>query len=77
MKRLDEKLRITRIMLERLSEGPMRWTPLMKTVVGESPSPWKAQVIIKWLLENNYVERPERGVYYITEKGQSLLTSLK
>jgi hypothetical protein len=46
MKRLDEKLRIARVMLEKLRESPMRWTPLMKTVVKESPSPWKAQVII-------------------------------
>ena len=73
MKRLDEKLRITRIMLEKLEEGPMRWTPLMKVVVKESPSPWKAQVVIKWLLTNEYISRPERGVYQITEKGRKLL----
>ena len=48
---------------EKLSEGSMRWTPLMKMVVKESPSPWKAQVIIKWLLSNGYISRPERGVY--------------
>lgn len=75
--RLDEKLRIAYIALNKLKDAPMRWTPLMKIVVKESPSPWKAQVIIMWLLENSYVERPERGVYRITEKGQSLLSSLK
>ncbi len=76
MKRLDEKLRIARMMLERLSEGPMRWTPLLKMVVKESPSPWKAQVIIKWLLSNGYISRPERGVYQITENGRELLRAI-
>jgi predicted transcriptional regulator len=76
VKRLDEKLRIARIMLEKLSEGPIRWTPLMKMVVKESPSPWKAQVIIKWLLSNGYISRPERGVYQITEKGYKFLKAI-
>ena len=76
MKRLDEKLRIARIMLEKLREGPMRWTPLMKIVVKESPLPWKAQVIIKWLLSNGYISCPERGVYEITEKGYKFLKAM-
>ena len=76
MKRLDEKLRIARIVLNTLSEGSVRWTPLMKVVVKESPSPWKAQVVIKWLLANEYISRPERGVYQITEKGQKFLKAI-
>ena len=76
MKRLDEKLRIEKIMLEKLEEGPIRWTPLMKLVVTESPSPWKAQVIIKWLLTNGYIVRPERGIYQITEKGHIFLKAM-
>ena len=72
-KRLDEKLKLARIVLDRLKDGPMRWTPLTKIVVKKSPSPWEAQVIIRWLLENGYIERPERGVYSITEKGRALL----
>ena len=76
MKRLDEKLRIAKIILEKLSEGPMRWTPLMKVVVKESPSQWKAQVILKWLLEKEYVIRQERGVYQITENGRELLKTI-
>jgi len=70
--RLDEKLSMARIVLDRLKDGPMRWTPLTKTVVKKSPSPWEAHVIIKWLLENGYIERPERGLYAITEKGRAL-----
>ena len=74
--RLDEKLSIASIALNRLRQGAMRWTPLMKILVKESPSPWKAQVIIKWLLENEYVEKPDRGVYRITDKGRDLLKSV-
>jgi len=75
-KRLDEKLDMARIVLDRLKDGPMRWTSLTKTVVKKSPSPWEAQVIIRWLLDNGYIERPERGVYSITEKGRALLKSI-
>lgn len=74
--RLDEKLDMARIVLDRLKDGPMRWTPLTKIVVKKSPSPWEAQVIIRWLLENGYIERPERGMYSITEKGRALLKSI-
>ena len=76
MKRLDEKLRIAKIILEKLRDGSMRWTPLMKVVVKESPSQWKAQVILKWLLEKGYVIRQERGVYQITENGRELLKTI-
>ena len=74
--RLDEKLRAARIVLEKLMYGSIRWTPLVKTVINESPSPWKAQTILQWLLEHDYIERSERGVYNITEKGRNLLKSL-
>jgi len=73
---LDEKLRAARIILGKLEEGQMRWTYLVKAVVKESPSPWKAQTIIEWLLENKHIERPERGLYQITEKGRQLLTTV-
>ena len=74
---LDKKFKITRIALNELKNSPMIWTQLTKVVVKESPSPWNAQVIIRWMLENGYMESPQRGVYRITEKGQSLLMSLK
>ena len=74
--RLDEKLRAAKIVLEKLRYGPARWTPLVKTVVRESPSPWKAQKILEWLLKHGYIERLDRGVYNITEKGRNLLKSL-
>ena len=74
--RLNEKLRIAKIVLEKLKEGSMRWTPLTKFIIQKSPSPWKAQTIIKWLLSHDYIERPERGIYKITEKGRHFLETL-
>lgn len=74
--RLNEKLKVARITLQKLSEGPMRWTPLVKAIVKESPSPWKVQSILEWLLSHGYLERPERGLYRITKKGLNLLQTL-
>ena len=74
--RLDEKLRVARSILLKLRDEPMRWTPLTTAVLQESPSPWKAQTIIGWLLKHGYVERPERGIYSITEKGLQFLETL-
>jgi len=75
--RLNEKLKVARIVLENLRDGPMRWTPLIKSIVQESHSPWKAQTILEWLLRQGYIERPERGLYFITEKGQRFLETLE
>ena len=74
--RLNDQLRVAHIVLEKLREGPMRWTPLTKAVIQESTSPWKAQNLLEWLLRHDYVERPERGLYRITEKGRHLLKTL-
>jgi hypothetical protein len=74
--RLDEKLKAARIVLENLSNGPMRWTPLVKAALRGSPTPWKFQTIMHWLLVQGYVERIGRGVYGITDKGRALLGSL-
>ena len=74
--RLDEKLRVARIVLQKLRDGPMRWTPLTKAILRESMTPWKAQSILDWLRRRDYVERPQRGVYRITEKGRRFLDTL-
>jgi len=55
--------------------GPMRWTPLTRIVV-QSSTPWRAQAVLKWLLEKGYLDRLVRGVYRITERGSLLLSAL-
>jgi len=75
-KRLDEQLRVARLVLEKLRDGPLRWTPLMKATLSSSGTPSTFRSTIYWLIEHDYVERPERGVYCITQKGRHLLEAL-
>ena len=74
--RLDKKLKAAKIVLKNLSGGPMRWTPLVKATLRGSPTPWKFQTIMSWLLVQGYIERNGRGVYGITDKGRAFLKSL-
>lgn len=71
-KRFDEKLRLTSIILKTLTKGPMNWTPLIKLILKGS-TPWKAQSTLEWFVRKGYIERPERGIYIITEKGRRFL----
>jgi len=73
---LNRQLKVAGIALELLSRGDMHWTPLTKAVLKESPTPWKVQSILRWLLDHKYIERPDRGLYRITEKGLEFLRTL-
>lgn len=73
---LDDKLRVCRIILASVGKGEKRWTTLFKETLRRSPTPFKVQSALGWLLENGYVERPRKGVYRITEKGRELLSLL-
>jgi hypothetical protein len=53
--------------------GPMRWTPLTRIVV-QSSTPWRAQAVLKWLLEKGYLDSSARSVYRINEHGNLLLS---
>jgi DNA-binding PadR family transcriptional regulator len=74
--RLNKQLKVARIVLELLSRGDMHWTPLTKAVLKESPTPWKVQSILRWLLDHKYIERPDRGLYRIKKKGLEFLRTL-
>lgn len=71
MKRFKARMATVKSILECLSEGPCRWTPLMKSVLKDS-TPWVAQSTLDWLLREGYIERPIRGLYRLTEKGKLL-----
>ena len=74
-RRFDEKLKVARIILETLAVGPMNWTPLTRLILRRS-TPWKSQSTLDWLLREGYVERPQRGVYAITERGRRFLEAM-
>jgi len=40
-------------------------------------TPWVVQSTLYWLLREGYIERPDRGLYRITEKGKIFLDVLK
>lgn len=73
---VDERLRVSKIILGKLTKGSIRWRDLEKIVCAESPTYPKFSAALKWLLRGGYVERPARGVYRITEKGRRFLEAL-
>lgn len=78
---LDDKMRVARIVLEKLSKCSMRRTALEKTVLKESPTPWKVHSILGWLLDRDLIVKtgPLRSTapYRVTKKGLMLLETLK
>jgi len=60
--------------IQKLKVDAMRWMPLVESILQESR--WKAQTIIEWLSKHGYIERPERVLYCITEKGLRFLETL-
>ena len=74
--RLNKQLKVAGMVLKLLSRGEMHCTSLTKAVLKESPTPWKVQSILRWLLDYGYLERLERGLYHITEKGLDFLRTL-
>jgi len=74
--RFENRLEDAREILNALEEAPSRWTPLTKLAMKRS-TPWRVQSTLEWLRKERYVERPERGVYRITERGHILCRALK
>ena len=70
-KTVDETLRVARIILRVLGDGPKRWTELGKLTTKVSPSYGRFQSTLRWLLENGYVRKARRGIYEITDKGRA------
>ncbi len=76
MERLNESLHTLAILLDTLKRGEVRWTPLVKAGYRCS-TPWRVHHLLNWLVEQGAVERPDRGVYALTEEGQTLLHALQ
>lgn len=76
-RRIDEALKVSRIILETLEDGPCRWTQLYKAAVNRSPTPWRFRSALEWLLANGYLKHDPRGEYEITEEGRGMLRILK
>ena len=75
MKRFEKRVETIKAILLCIEDHPTQYTPLLITVLRDS-TPWLAQSTIQWLLKERYIERPSRGTYKITEKGQMLLQAI-
>ena len=75
MKRFKKRMATIKVILMTLEDSPYHWTPLMKKVL-KSSTPWIAQSTLDWLRREGYIERPSRGHYFLTEKGELLLETL-
>ncbi|MFB0522303.1 MAG: hypothetical protein ACETV1_00905 [Candidatus Bathyarchaeia archaeon] len=73
---VDERLRVAKIILGHLLEGPRRWTELEKLTTRISPTYARFQSTLGWLLRKGYVMRLERGLYSITDKGEVFLEAI-
>ena len=75
-KTVDETHRVAKIILEQLKEKPRRWTELEKLTTKSSPTYGRFQTTLKWLQQNGYVNKPEKGLYEISNKGKSFYALL-
>ena len=75
-KTVDETHRVGKVILGHLLKRQHRWTELEKLTIKGSPTYGRFQTTLKWLCQNGYVNKAERGVYKITEKGKIFYTLL-
>jgi len=69
-------MRVIAVILTLLSRQPLRWILLHREALAGGVSPSAFRRTLRWLIKHRYVERPERGLYRITERGRGLLENL-
>lgn len=72
-------LSLCKAILTRLEKGPARYVNLEKWVIRHTDcgSAGRFNYIIKYMIDQGWIDRPERGLYEITEKGRVLLKGLQ
>jgi len=70
---------LRKIVLEQLTKSNVHYTDLDKKICATSypfatTNTFKSQ--LHYLLRNNYIEKPSRGIYKISDKGKKYLTLL-
>jgi len=73
---VNHRIYTAKVILELLREKPRRWTELEKLTVKASPTFSSFRNTLIWLHKNGYVERVSRGLYSITDKGQTFLKAV-
>jgi len=74
---LERKIALAKIVLSKLADdNPKRWIPLMKTTMRNCGTPNTFRSILSFLVDKGYVEKVDRGLYQITEKGKNFLKAI-
>jgi DNA-binding PadR family transcriptional regulator len=67
------------VVLSKLAQQPLRWTPLLKATINVCGSPPRLYYILKYLENEGFVEHitiKEKPHWAITERGKQLLKAL-
>ena len=78
-KSLEKRMELAKLILRKLEQQPLRWTPLLKATIHFSGSPPRLYYILKYLERNGFVKHEiinKKPHWIITEKGKELLKAL-
>ena len=78
-KSLEKRLELARLILRKLEQQPLRWTPLLKATIQVSGSPPRLYYILKYLEKNAFIQHvtiDKKPHWTVTEKGKELLKAL-
>lgn len=76
---LERRLNHARVVLSKLEQQPLRWTPLLKATMQVCGSPPRLYYILKYLEKQGFVKHitvKEKPYWAITEKGKQFLEVL-
>jgi DNA-binding HxlR family transcriptional regulator len=72
-------MELARLILRKLEQQPLRWTPLLKATIQVSGSPPRLYYILKYLEKKGFVQHViinKKPHWAVTEKGKELLKVL-
>lgn len=64
-------------LLRELRGGPKSWTELERTAIKAGATSTTFRTVLERALEEGDIQRPERGIYRLTERGLKTLEYLK
>jgi len=75
----ERRLELARLILKKLEQQPLRWTPLLKTMIQVCGSPPRLYYVLKFLEQKGFVQRVAikgKSHWSITDRGKELLKVL-
>jgi len=77
MSSTEKRLENIKIALGLVEGAPLHFTKLTNELSKITGSGYRSENIVRLILKLGYLERPERGVYRITERGIKMLNGLR